>query len=182
SSARISTSPSGSRVRSSIWPECAPRRPSSRSTETRTHRSSRWPTTASSATPSRWCQRSPLQSARPAPGRKRVIVPSRYQPPLPADRVIVRGPPDPEAIPMDVAIVGGGPGGLATAIELARLVKRDTEAGGSLGDVQIAVLEKAEGLGEHNLSGAIVNPRAMRELFPEMADGDFPFRRPVTGE
>ncbi|MEP6690519.1 MAG: electron-transfer flavoprotein:ubiquinone oxidoreductase [Gemmatimonadaceae bacterium] len=111
-----------------------------------------------------------------------MILPSRHQPSLPLDRIIVRGAPDPDAVPMDVVFVGGGPAGFAGAIELARLVKRDNESGGTLGDVQIAVLEKAEGLGEHNLSGAIVNPRAIRELFPELADSDFPFRGPVTGE
>src|SRR5579871_6718903 len=83
-----------------------------------------------------------------------LIIPSRYQPSLPLDRIVVRGAPDPEAVPMDVVFVGGGPAGFAGAIELARLVKRDNEAGGALGDVQIGVLEKAEGLGEHNLSGA----------------------------
>jgi len=75
------------------------------------------------------------------------IIPSEYQPPLPVDRFILREPLDTEAVPMDVVFVGGGPAGLAGAIELARLVKKDNEAGGSLGDVQIAVLEKAPGLG-----------------------------------
>ena len=83
---------------------------------------------------------------------------------------------------MDVVFVGGGPAGLAGAIELARLVKKDNEAGGSLGDIQIAVLEKAPGLGEHCLSGAVVNPIAFRSLFPELTDSDFPFRAPVAKE
>ena len=79
---------------------------------------------------------------------------------------------------MDVVFVGGGPAGLAGAIELARLVKKDNDAGGGLGAVEIAVLEKAEALGAHSLSGAVVNPVAFRELFPELKDADFPFRAP----
>jgi electron-transferring-flavoprotein dehydrogenase len=110
------------------------------------------------------------------------ILPARHQIPLPLDRIILRDPPGPEAIEMDVVIVGAGPAGLACAIELARLVKRDQEAGGGMPDVGIAVLEKAGSLGEHSLSGAVVNPRAMRELFPERAPSDFPFRQPVAGE
>ncbi|MEX2584384.1 MAG: electron-transfer flavoprotein:ubiquinone oxidoreductase, partial [Gemmatimonadota bacterium] len=70
----------------------------------------------------------------------------------------------------------------AAAIELARLARADGEAGGELGELQIAVLEKAAELGEHNLSGAVVNPRAFRELFPDLADGEFPFRQSVPGE
>jgi electron-transferring-flavoprotein dehydrogenase len=83
---------------------------------------------------------------------------------------------------MDVLFVGAGPAGLAGAIELARLVKRDNEAGGGLGDVEIGVLEKAAQLGEHSLSGAVVNPSGLRELFPELSTKDFPLRRPVAKE
>lgn len=110
------------------------------------------------------------------------VVPARYQPDLPVERLIRAEPPDPEAIEMDVVFVGAGPAGLAGAIELARLVRQDNESGGGLGEIGIAVLEKAAALGEHNLSGAVVNPRAFRELFPELKDDDFPFRGPVTGE
>src|SRR5689334_4195558 len=110
------------------------------------------------------------------------IIPAEFQPALPTERLIVRDPLDAEAVPMDVVFVGGGPAGLAGAIELANLIKRDNESGGTLGELQIAVLEKAPGLGEHSLSGAIVNPIAFRELFPEMKDSDFPFRAPVTKE
>jgi len=110
------------------------------------------------------------------------ILPARHQIPLPLERIILRDSPGAEAIEMDVVIVGGGPAGLASAIELAGLVKRDQESGGGMPDVGIAVLEKAGSLGEHNLSGAVVNPRAMRELFPDRAPSDFPFRQPVAGE
>jgi electron-transferring-flavoprotein dehydrogenase len=111
-----------------------------------------------------------------------MIVPAAAQPALPLDRLVVAPAADGERIELDVLFVGAGPAGLAGAIELARLVKRDNEAGGGLGDIAIGVLEKAEALGEHSLSGAVVNPCALRELFPELADNDFPFRGPVTKE
>jgi len=110
------------------------------------------------------------------------ILPFKHQPELPLDRLILDRKPAAEAIELDVVFVGAGPAGLAGAIELARLAKRDQAAGGPLGELNIGVLEKAGSLGEHNLSGAVVNPSGFRELFPELTDSDFPFRQPVTAE
>src|SRR5437763_11817713 len=104
------------------------------------------------------------------PDRAGKVLPVIHQAPLPLDRLILTDPPDAEAVPMDVLFVGGGPAGLAGAIELARLVKADNEAGGQLGDIQIGVLEKAGALGEHSLSGAAVNPVAFLALFPDLTD------------
>lgn len=104
------------------------------------------------------------------------FVPIRQQPPLPLDRLICADPPGAEAIELDVLFVGAGPAGLAGAIHLATLAR---ESGREL---SIGVLEKAGALGEHSLSGAVVNPRAFRELFPGMPEAEFPFRQKVERE
>lgn len=111
-----------------------------------------------------------------------MIVPAKHQPPLPLDRIIIKEPPGDEAVPLDVLFVGAGPAGLAGAIRLAQLVAEDARSGGKLGEVEIGVLEKAESLGEHNLSGAVVNPGPFRALFPDVAESDLPFRTRVDGE
>src|SRR6185436_18522701 len=106
------------------------------------------------------------------------IVPARYQLPLLLDQLILKDGAEGagDRMELDVLIVGAGPAGLACAIELAKLAKADGA------ELNIGVLEKAEALGEHSLSGAVVNPRAFRELFPDLKDSDFPFRGPVTKE
>ena len=88
------------------------------------------------------------------------ILPVRHQAPLPPS-LIREDTPSAEAIELDVLIVGGGPAGLACAIQLAK----------SAPDLAIGVLEKAGALGEHSLSGAVMNPVALRALFPGKKDG-----------
>src|SRR6185295_16721632 len=105
-----------------------------------------------------------------------------FQPRLPLEKLVLTGPGEGEELDVDILFVGAGPAGLSGAIELARLVARDNEAGGGLGEVSIGVLEKAESIGEHSLSGAVVNPRAFKELFPEVPDEELPLRGRVTGE
>ncbi len=107
------------------------------------------------------------------------FVPANFQTELPTDQLILRKTPEGEdVVPMDVLFVGAGPAGLSGAIALAQKVKNDPD----MEDIEIGVLEKSETLGGHSLSGAVVNPVVFRELFPDLKDEDFPFRKKVTGE
>jgi len=106
------------------------------------------------------------------------FVPAVYQPGLPIDQLILPDAPGEERIDVDVLFVGAGPAGLAGALELARLAAMDD----AVGPLSIGVLEKAASLGEHNLSGAVVNPRAFRELFPDLDPSEFPLGPAVERE
>jgi electron-transferring-flavoprotein dehydrogenase len=74
----------------------------------------------------------------------------------------------------DVVIVGAGPAGLATAIRLKQLAA----AAGS--EVSVVVLEKGSEPGAHILSGAVMDPRALTELWPSWKADGAPLNQPVT--
>src|SRR5437660_5820920 len=92
--------------------------------------------------------------------------PADFRPDFDANGFVV-APSDPldERIEVGVLIVGAGPAGLACAIRFGQLLEGAPEIRERLGDVPVAVVEKGKAPGSHLLSGAVVNPRALRRLF-----------------
>lgn len=88
-----------------------------------------------------------------------------------------------ERLDADVLIIGAGPGGLACALHLSKLIEQHNAAKKSppLSAENVYVLEKAREIGAHQLSGAIMDPRALRELVPDF-EKSAPLDTPVTGD
>src|SRR6202158_1120208 len=88
-----------------------------------------------------------------------------------------------EQLEADVLIVGAGPAGLACALHLANLIKKHNESGAKpeLSAENIYVLEKGREIGAHQLSGAIMNPKALAELVPDF-EKSAPLDTPVTDD
>jgi electron-transferring-flavoprotein dehydrogenase len=110
--------------------------------------------------------------------------PADYPPPFsPADAIGAPSDPSDERIDVGVLIVGAGPAGLACAIRLGQLLQEAPDVRERLGEVPVAVLEKGKQPGSHLLSGAVVNPRALRRLFRGRAELDsLPLLNHVEGE
>jgi electron-transferring-flavoprotein dehydrogenase len=113
-----------------------------------------------------------------------VSKPADFPPPFDArDYLAALTDPEEERVEVGVLIVGAGPAGLACAIRLGRLLEEAPEIRERLGEVPVAVLEKGKQPGSHLLSGAVVNPRALRRLFRDRKRLDeMPFYGPVEHE
>ena len=82
-----------------------------------------------------------------------------------------------EAMEFDVVIVGAGPAGFSAAIKIRQLAIEN-----NLPDLSVCVVEKGSEVGAHILSGAVLEPRAMNELFPNWKEEGAPLNVPVTGD
>src|SRR3989440_3556963 len=112
------------------------------------------------------------------------VAPAAFPPPVDSQKEFIKRGLDPEdeLIEVGVAIVGGGTAGLACANRLLQLLADDPETMERLGEVPVAVIEKAKTCGGHNLSGAVMRPGPLQELFPEMTREDWRKEKFAFGE
>ncbi|MBV8989893.1 MAG: 4Fe-4S dicluster domain-containing protein [Solirubrobacterales bacterium] len=110
--------------------------------------------------------------------------PSEFPPPVDSVKEFIKRELDPEdeRIDVGVVIVGGGTAGLACANRLLQLLAEDPETMERLGEVPVAVVEKAKTCGGHNLSGAVMRPKPLEELFPELTREQWRAERFAFGE
>ncbi len=103
------------------------------------------------------------------------VAPIAYPPPVdsPAEFIKREIDGEDERIEVGVVIAGGGTAGLACANRLLQLLADDPELMEKLGEVPVAVVEKSKTCGGHNLSGAVVRPEPLEELFPDMSREDW---------
>ncbi|MCZ6783187.1 MAG: electron transfer flavoprotein-ubiquinone oxidoreductase [Proteobacteria bacterium] len=90
-----------------------------------------------------------------------------------------------ESMEVDVLYVGAGPANLASAYHLMKQVEAYNQKAEAAGDESIEpptvlVIEKSAGVGDHMLSGAVINPRGIRELMPDFVDQGFPIEYVCT--
>jgi len=81
-----------------------------------------------------------------------------------------------ESMEVDVVIVGAGPAGLSTACRLMQMAKESGK------ELSVCVLEKGSEVGAHILSGAVFEPSALNELFPDWKERGAPLNTAVTGD
>jgi electron-transferring-flavoprotein dehydrogenase len=110
--------------------------------------------------------------------------PSQFPPPVDSVAEFIKRELDgeDERIDVGVAIVGGGTAGLACANRLLQLLGDDETMMERLGEVPVAVIEKAKTCGGHSLSGAVMRPGPLQELFPELSREDWRRERFAFGE
>jgi electron-transferring-flavoprotein dehydrogenase len=112
------------------------------------------------------------------------VAPSEFPPPVDSTAEFIKRELDSEddRIDVGVAIVGGGTAGLACANRLLQLLGDDPDLMEKLGEVPVAIIEKAKTCGGHNLSGAVMRPGPLQELFGDMTREQWRKERFAFGE